>query len=85
MPDQTVLLMVIVNGQSTEVAANINAPLQAVIVHALNQTGNQGQPPDQWELRDGAGQILDPKKKVADYGFQAGTRLFLNLNAGVGG
>jgi Protein of Unknown function (DUF2604) len=85
MPQHVVTLTVIVNGKPTEVSANVNAPLQTVIVHALQQTDNQGQPPDQWELRDAAGQVLDRHKKVGDYGFQTGTRLFLNLNAGVGG
>jgi hypothetical protein len=85
MSQHVVVLTVIVNGKPTEVSANVNAPLQTVIVQALEQTGNQGQPPEQWELRDAAGQILDPHKKVKDYGFQTGTRVFLNLNAGVGG
>ena len=78
-------LTVVVNGQPTTVAANIHEPLHAIIPKALEQTGNMGQPPENWELRDEAGAPLDPAKKVADYHFSPGVRLFLNLKAGVGG
>jgi hypothetical protein len=80
-----VVLTVIVNGQPTDVSANENAPLHTVIPHALEQTGNAGQPPENWELRDAAGAILDGQRKISEYHFAPGTRLFLNLRAGVGG
>lgn len=78
-------LTVIVNGEPTIVAAQPNSPLKTIIPKALQQTGNTGQPPESWELRDEGGMQLDPSKKVKDYGFGPGTRLFLNLLAGVGG
>lgn len=83
--EEKILLTVIVNGQPTEVTAESTTPLHVVIVRALEQTGNQGQPPAKWELRDASGVILDPQQTVGDYGFVSGTRLFLNLKAGVGG
>jgi hypothetical protein len=76
---------VIVNGQPTEVEANVNEPLHAIVPKALEQTHNLGQPPNMWELRDSSGVILDQSKKISDYGFGPGIRLFLNLQAGVGG
>ncbi len=85
MPDNQIALEVIVNGQPVEVQANQNAPLRTVIPKALTQTGNAGRPPEDWELRDAAGVLLDPEKKIEDFGFPEGTRLFLNLRAGVGG
>lgn len=85
MPDNEIDLAIVVNGQPTLVRANKNAPLRTVISRALEQTGNAGQPPDNWELRDAAGAPLSLDQKIADFGFPADIRLFLNLKAGVGG
>jgi Protein of Unknown function (DUF2604) len=78
-------LTVVVNGQATVVEGNVNAPLQTIIPRALDQTGNSGQPPENWELRDAQGTLLDTSKKIGSFAFTADTRLFLNLKAGVGG
>jgi hypothetical protein len=78
-------LTIVVNGQPTSVEANEEEPLGALIPRALEQTGNTGQPPDQWELRDVGGDVLNPSRKVESYGFAPGTTLFLNLRAGIGG
>lgn len=80
-----IALTVVVNGQPTTVEASSEAPLHTVIPKALQQTGNSGQPPENWELRDAAGQLLDLAKKIEDFGFPPGATLFLNLKAGVGG
>ena len=78
-------ITVVVNGQPTTVKANLNAPLHTIIPRALEQTGNSGQPPENWELRDAAGSLLDLSKTIEEYGFPANTTLFLNLKAGIGG
>jgi hypothetical protein len=78
-------LAVIVNGQPTVVEANPRAALESVIARALEQTGNVGQPPDQWEIRDASGIELDRHRKIEDFQFPPGMKLFLNLKAGVGG
>jgi hypothetical protein len=78
-------LTVVVNGQPTQVVANEEAPLLTVVEKALEQTGNTGQPPDNWELRNASGVELDVHKKIEDYHFEPHTQLFLNLKAGVGG
>jgi hypothetical protein len=78
-------LNVVVNGQPVLIKANIQAPLRTVIEHALQQTGNSGQPIDNWELRDAGGQVLDPTRKISEFNFAPGTSLFLSLKAGVGG
>lgn len=85
MADNKVQLAVIVNGQATVVEANLNAPLQAIIPKALEQTGNTGQPPENWELRDAQGTLLDVTQKISSFNFPPDVRLFLNLKAGVGG
>jgi hypothetical protein len=78
-------LALVVNGQPTLVTANLNAPLQTVIQRALERTGNAGQPPENWELRDAGGALLDLDRKIGDFNFPPDVRLFLNLKAGVGG
>lgn len=78
-------IAVVVNGQPTLVEANPNAPLKTVIPKALQETGNTGQPPENWELRDSNGTLLDTSKKIESFGFAPGVQLFLNLKAGVGG
>ena len=80
-----IAITVVVNGQPTVVTANEEAPLHTVIPKALEQTGNAGQPPDNWELRDVAGNLLDVTRKIETFHFPEGVRLFLNLKAGVGG
>ena len=85
MPDNEIDLTIVVNGQPTVVQANKNAPLHTVIPRALEQTGNAGQPVENWELRDSAGALLNLDQKIGDFNFPANVRLFLNLKAGVGG
>ncbi len=79
------ILTIVVNGQPTEVALNVEEPLFAAIPKALEQTKNTGQPPSNWELRDTAGALLDSQKRVSAFHFAVGTTLFLNLKAGIGG
>ena len=78
-------ISVVVNGQLTVVDTTEDEPVGAIIPEALRQTGNSGQPTDNWELRDADGNLLDPDKTIGDYGFDDKVRLFLNLKAGVGG
>lgn len=85
MPDSKFQLAVVVNGQVTVVDANVNSPLHTIMPRALDQTGNTGQPPENWELRDAQGTLLDTSKKISAFHFPPDTRLFLNLKAGVGG
>jgi hypothetical protein len=85
MPPEKIELQVIVNGQPTTVEGNVNAPLRSVIGRALDQTGNTGQPADNWELRDAGGVLLPVDQKIGDFHFPADVKLFLNLKAGVGG
>ena len=86
MSDQKkISITVVVNGQPTVLDVIADAPLGTVIPEALHQTENSGQPPENWELRDADGNLLDLDKKIGDYGFPPKVRLFLNLKAGVGG
>lgn len=85
MATNKINLTVVVNGQAFVVEGNLNAPLRTIIPRALEQSGNVGQPPENWELRDAQGTLLDTGKKIGSFDFTPETRLFLNLKAGVGG
>lgn len=78
-------LVVVINGTPMVLSANINSPLRSIVGKALEQSGNAGQPPESWELRDAAGALLDLDMKIKDFNFPADVKLFLNLKAGVGG
>lgn len=79
-------LHIITNGQHTEVqAADHDLALSSVIPSALHQSGYDFSPPENWELRDVAGTLLDTSKRIDAFGFGDGARLYLNLRAGIGG
>ena len=80
-----VSVTVVVSGKDTAVEIPEDSPLSAVIPKALEQTGNSGRPPQDWELKDAQGNILDLDKRVGDYNFSKETPIFLSLKAGVGG
>ncbi len=85
MPDNKLTLRIIVNGNPVAVDANMNAPLRTVVPKALELGQVVGQPAENWELRDAAGNLLDLAQKIEDFSFAAGTTLSLSLKAGVGG
>ncbi|MCU1283311.1 MAG: hypothetical protein JWM53_6857 [bacterium] len=77
---------IVVNGTPAEIEQNVNSPLKALIERALKETANDaGQPPENWELRDEQGVLLEPDRKIGSYGFTGAITLFLSLKAGVGG
>lgn len=78
-------IAIIVNGQPAMVSANPHSPLRTIIPKALEDTGNVGQPVENWELRDAGGTLLDTSQKIEAFDFAPGVRLFLSLKAGVGG
>ncbi len=78
-------ITVVVNGTPAVIDANPEAPLRTVIPRALEETHNTGQPPENWELRDTSGSLLDLDQKIEAFKFPPDVRSFLNLKAGVGG
>jgi len=83
--DGDIDLIIVVNGQPITVEAHAQEPLHTAAQQALNKSGNSGQPLQNWEMRDGAGTVLDLARKIGEFHFPDGTKLFLNLKAGVGG
>lgn len=84
MPNNKQMLTVVVGGQPVAIEGNLQAPLHTVVPQALKASGNAGEPQD-WELRDTNGNLLDLDRKLKDFGFVAGVTLYLNRKAGIGG
>ena len=78
-------LIFIINGSSFSLLTNLNAPLKEAVARALAESGNTGRPPSEWQVRDTAGSLLELDRKIKDFNFTNGTRLFLNLAVGAGG
>ena len=85
MNDKQIKFTIVVNGQPVPVKIDPYAEVGEAVVQALSNSGNSGQPIENWELRDESGQPIDTGKKIADSGIKEGAKLFLSLKAGVGG
>ncbi|MDA9445980.1 hypothetical protein XI01_04460 [Bradyrhizobium sp. CCBAU 21360] len=75
----------VVNGQPVVLEAEEKEKLADVRQKALKETQNSAQPPENWEIKDEAGTVLDPEKRVAEYHFGKEVTLFLSLKAGAAG
>jgi hypothetical protein len=79
-------LIFIVNGDDTRVVTNPSLPLRIAVERALVESGNSGrQNPDEWEVRDLAGVLLDMQLSPEKLRLSEGSRLFLSLRVGAGG
>ncbi len=83
--EHKIKLIFIINGESFPVETNINAPLSAAAERALSESGNQGRPLSEWEVRDSGGALLDVTRTVKELGLKNGAKLFLSLRVGAGG
>ena len=85
MSEREIDLKFVVNGQSVPVNADLGWEFREAAEKALEESGNSGQPIENWEIRDGSGQVIDMGTKIAQSGIKEEATLFLNLKAGVGG
>ncbi|WP_428274378.1 DUF2604 domain-containing protein [Candidatus Palauibacter sp.] len=85
MSNKDFQITVVVNGKPEVIKVDLDEPIAEAVDTALDQSGNSGQPAEQWELRDETGQVLDLGKTVRELDIKEGAKLFLNLTAGVGG
>jgi hypothetical protein len=83
--DQKIKIIFIINGQDYPIEANIQAPLMEAVQRALAESDNTGRPPDEWEVRDASGVLLEKNRTPKDLGLHEGARLFLSLRVGAGG
>ncbi len=84
-PDSQITVKVIVSGQPTSVTVNKHQKVEHLVREALNQTGNKGQPPADWELRTSDGALIEQSLTIEAAGIVDGATLFLNPRAGAGG
>jgi hypothetical protein len=80
-----VRITMVVNGQPVVIEADEKDKLAEVRQRALHETQNVAQPPENWEIKNEAGTVLDPEKHVSDYHFGKEVTLFLSLKAGAAG
>ncbi len=89
MPDKhtnpNITLTVVVSGQGHSVTVNVHETVAHIVLKALHESGNQGQPPADWELRKVDGALLDQSLRISDAGLVDGMTLFLAPRAGVAG
>lgn len=78
-------LVVVVNTEDVTVEANVNAPLQTVAQHALNGSESKDRELSDFDFKEASGKLLDLAKKVGDYAFAPGMKLFLSLKVGIQG
>lgn len=78
-------ITMVVNGQPVLIKAVQQQPLHVARQKALEETKNVAQPPENWEIKNEAGELLDPDKKVVEFAFGEEVTLFLSLKAGVAG
>ncbi len=84
-PDQNISVTVIVSGQPTTAKINVHQKVDQLVREALNQTGNKGQPPSEWELRTSDGGLIEQTLTIEGAGIVSGMTLYLNPRAGAGG
>lgn len=85
MSEERIEIIIVVNGQPVTEKASEDEEVGEVVERVLKESGNSGQPLDNWELRDESGQVIDFGRKFRELGIKEGAKLFLNLKAGVGG
>ena len=83
--DPNITVIVVVSGQPTSLKVNIHQKVEELVREALRQSGNQGQPPADWELRTIDGNLIGQTTRIGDAGIIDGITLFLSPQAGVGG
>lgn len=84
-PEQKITVKVIVSGHPTSVVVNVHQKVEHLVQEALQQTGNQGQPPSQWELRTPDGVLIDQNLTIQAAGIVENMTLYLSPKAGAGG
>ncbi len=85
MSERKLNIIFIIGGEEVTVPANPNAPLQAARNKALEMAEETGREPDEWEIKDDSGNVLDPTVKVKNLGLKDGAKLFLGPKVSGGG
>ena len=63
----------------------VNTRVESLVARVLSESGNTGQPAENWELRDRDGRLIDSGILIRDSGIVDGATFYLNPHAGWGG
>ena len=83
--DHEFFLVFIINGQDYLSRVDPRLPLLIAVQQVLKESGNTGRPPEEWEVRDSAGVLLETSLTPEHLNLTDGARLFLSLKVGAGG
>lgn len=83
--DNRISLVVVVSGESIDLTVNAHQKLRQLVHKALNESGNEGQPLENWTLKSEVGPLTDLEATLIEAGLVDGVRLYLNPKAGEGG
>lgn len=75
----------VIQGKTTNVNVNPNAPLSQDIQRALEQSGISGGDAGLWKVRTSEGTLLDNNRSLLDQGVGKSDKLFLDKGPGRGG
>jgi hypothetical protein len=85
MTDQEIEVTVVVSGQPERIRIATDQRVEHLVRASLRKSGNEGQPPADWDLRTESGNLVDQEQKIHAAGIQDGMTLFLSPKAGAGG
>lgn len=83
--DHKICLVFIINGVDISIEVNLDAPLIEAVQRVLEESNNTGRPPEEWEVRNVDGVLLEMNRTPKELILQEGARLFLSLRVGAGG
>jgi hypothetical protein len=79
-----ITVVVVVSGEDVEVTVQTHQDVSKLVREALRESGNAGQPPEDWVLKGDAGEIAQDQTITAA-GIVDGMKLRLTPEAGEGG
>jgi ribosomal silencing factor RsfS len=78
-------VIVVVSGIDQPETVNIHQTVEHLANEALKDSGHEGQPLADWELKDAGGVIIPFATKIDDAGITEGSKVYLNPKVGTGG
>jgi hypothetical protein len=85
MPASNIEIIVVVGGNPAPLKVNTHQSVEHLVKEAFKEAGEKNAKPEDWELKDGSGNIIGLAQTIAAAGIQAGATLYLNLIEGGGG
>ena len=77
-------LVVVVSGDDVEITVNPHQQVTDLVEEALRESGNKGQPPEEWVLKAGT-TVISANQTISAAGITEQTKLYLNPKRGEGG